>query len=57
MNGTVIELPGVTINQQAFELEYSSDKAYVVTFKDSQDKEVKITVCFGRITDVNVKPI
>lgn len=53
MNGTLIDIAGITVNVQPIDMEDSTDKAYVVTFKDNRDKQVELIISYGQITEVN----
>lgn len=51
MNGTVIDIQGITVDITPIEIEDSSDKAYVIDFKDGQNT-VTITILYGKIKEV-----
>lgn len=53
MNATLIDIPGLTINQQAVGLEDSTDKAYTLNISDGNNK-IQIEICFGKITNIIV---
>ena len=53
MNGTIIDIPGINVNVNPISLEDSSDKAYVITFKDEHGHNLKIETAFGKITNVS----
>ena len=53
MNGTLIDIAGITVNVQPIDIKDSTDKAYVVTFKDNRDKIVELIISYGQITEVN----
>lgn len=55
MNNTVINIQGIHVNQEVINLEDSTDTANVLSIKDEHGQEVRITVCFGKITDVTTK--
>lgn len=50
MNGTVIDIPGISVSVVSFPMEDSPDKQYSLTIKDEQGKEVEIVITFGKIT-------
>lgn len=51
MNGTVVDIPGITVSVVPHELPHSTDVAYTIEFMDGVGNRVKITTCFGRITE------
>lgn len=55
MNGTVIDIAGISCNVYPIDLEDSTDKAYLVTFKDNRGKVVELVISYGQITEVNEK--
>ena len=54
MNGTVIDITGITVDVQTIDLEDSTDKAYLLTIKD-EFKQVTLTISYGRITDETIR--
>ena len=54
MNGTVIDIAGITINVNSVCLECSSDKANILIISDGS-KIVTIDIAFGKIINVNEK--
>lgn len=52
MNNTVINIQGLTVIEERINMEDSTDYASVLVIKDEYGQEVRITVCFGKITDV-----
>lgn len=52
MNGTVIDIPGISVSIVQHELQDSTDKQYQVTMKDQHGNEVTVTIGFGKITEV-----
>lgn len=55
MNGTVIDIQGVTVNVQSIDLEDSTDKANIISFVDNRGKIVELIISYGQITEVNEK--
>lgn len=53
MNGTVIDIPGISVSVNPISLEDSSDKAYVINVKDSYGKIVTLEISFGKITNIS----
>lgn len=49
MNGTIIDIPGISVSVNPISLEDSTDKAHVITIKDEYGKQVQITIAFGKI--------
>lgn len=56
MNGTIIDIPGITVHITSHELLHSTDMAHTIVFKDSDGKTLKIIASFGRITDFELNP-
>ena len=54
MNGTVIDIPGVTVTVNPIELEDSTDMAHLISINDGK-KEISITIIYGRITETTEK--
>jgi hypothetical protein len=54
MNGTVIDIPGINVNVGVVNCNYGPDQAHTIEIKDGQ-KEVVITICYGKITEVKTK--
>jgi hypothetical protein len=52
MNGTVIDIPGISVSVTPHELQHSTDVCYTVDLVDRLGNKVKITVAFGKITEV-----
>lgn len=53
MNGTVIDIAGITVNVLPIDLEDSTDKAYLLTITDGH-KQITLSISYGRITDETV---
>ena len=51
MNGTVIDINGISCSVNPIELQDSTDKANIITISDG-DREVKIEIIFGKITQI-----
>ena len=49
MNGTIIDIPGITVSVHPISLEDSSDKAHIIIIKDEHNKEIKIEIIFDKI--------
>lgn len=54
MNGTVIDIPGITVSVTPIELQDSTDTAHLLTITDG-NKQIIITISYGRITDETVR--
>lgn len=52
MNGTIIDIQNINVSVTPIELQDSTDKAYVVVFKDSNDNEIIINISYGIIQEV-----
>jgi hypothetical protein len=52
MNGTVIDIPGITVNVSTVTSAYTPDLAHTIEIKDGKGNVVTLFVCYGRITDV-----
>lgn len=52
MNGTVIDIPGISVSVTPIDLQDSTDISYIIEIKDQQDHGVKLEVCYGRITAI-----
>jgi len=55
MNGTIIDIAGISCNVYPIDLEDSTDKAYLVSFIDNRGKQVELIISYGQITEVNEK--
>lgn len=55
MNGTVIDMPGITVNVNPITCEHSTDLAYIVELKDQHDHKVTVSICYGKITSIETK--
>lgn len=55
MNGTIIDIPGISVRINPISLEDSTDKAHVITIKDQNGKEIEIQIVFGKITKTSCK--
>lgn len=51
MNGTVIDIPGITVGVIPIELENSTDKSHIVTIKDNV-REITLHISYGQITQI-----
>lgn len=56
MNGTVIDIPGITVDVVPISLENSTDIAHVVTIKD-KEREIKLEILYGKITQITNEQI
>jgi hypothetical protein len=54
MNGTIIDIKGITTNITPVELEDSTDKSYLITISDG-NKEITITIAYEKICSCIVK--
>ena len=52
MNGTVIDIQGISVSVQSVSLEDSSDKAQTIIIRDEFKNEVSISIMFGKIISV-----
>lgn len=53
MNGTVIDIPGISVSITPHELTHSTDTAYTIEIKDKRGNKAAVYICYGKITDVN----
>jgi hypothetical protein len=51
MNGTLIDIQGITVSVTPIEMQDSTDKAYIISISDER-KITNITVIYGRIEEV-----
>lgn len=51
MNNTVIDIPGINVIHEIISMQDSTDQAHVILIKDEYNTEVRITICFGKITE------
>lgn len=54
MNGTVIDIPGISSIVIPIEMEDSTDKAYIISISDG-NKQVELYISYGKITELNTK--
>lgn len=52
MNDTNISISGIKVLHEIVDLQDSTDTANVIVIKDDYNNEVRVTTCFGKITDV-----
>ena len=57
MNGTLIDLPGITVFVQTIDLQDSTDQSHLIEIKDQHGTKLKVNVCFGRITEFELDPV
>lgn len=50
MNGTLIDISGVTVSTLTINGEDTTDQAHVITIKDEHGSEVTVTITYGKIT-------
>ena len=55
MNGTIVDIEGITINVMTIYGEHTTDKSYVLTIKDNQGKEIILSISYGTITDETIR--
>lgn len=55
MNLTVIDIPGIVVNQSHIHLEHSTDLASVLVIKDGHGNHVTMDFCYGKITSISIK--
>lgn len=53
MNGTVIDIEGISVDVNHISLEDSTDKAYMITIKDEHGRQIKIDIAFGEIINIS----
>lgn len=51
MNGTIIDVPGITINVASIDMQDSTDTAHVIIISDGE-KKVEIEINFGKIKSI-----
>ena len=54
MNGTVIDISGLSVKVIPIDLEDSTDKAHLLIISDG-NKEITLTISYGRITDETIR--
>lgn len=54
MNGTVIDINGISVQVIPITMEDSTDMAYLISIKDNK-KELLISVSYGQITNIDEK--
>lgn len=54
MNGTIIDIHGISVDVIPIDLEYSTDKSHLIVIKDNK-KELLIHVSYGQITHIDEK--
>lgn len=54
MNGTVIDISGLSVKVIPIDLEDSTDKAHLLIISDG-NKEITLTISYGRITDEEIR--
>ena len=52
MNGTIIDISGITVNVNTIDLEDSTDKASVLTIRDEAGEQITLNISYGKITEV-----
>lgn len=50
MNGTIIDISGITVSVTPIDLEDSTDKAHLLRITDG-NKTITLTISYGRITE------
>lgn len=55
MNGTIIDIPGISVSVNPIALQDSTDKAHTVTIKDQQGNSITIDIAFGKIIQTQWK--
>ena len=56
MNGTIIDINGITCTTNPIEMQDSTDKAHIITLSDGE-REVTIEIMFGKITQITNEKI
>lgn len=56
MNGTVIDVLGISCSVNKIEMQDSTDKATVITLSDGE-REVKIEILYGKINQITNEKI
>lgn len=54
MNGTIVDIPGVSVSVNPISMEDSTDLAHIVTITDGV-KEISIQIAFGKIINSTIK--
>ena len=54
LNGTVVDIEGITVQVIQVDLQDSTDKAHLLTITDGH-KQITLTISYGRITDEEVR--
>ena len=52
MNGTIIDISGITVNVNTIDLEDSTDKASVLTIRDEAGEQITLNISYVKITEV-----
>lgn len=52
MNGTIVDIEGISVSVTPIDLENSTDKAYLLQIKDNK-KVVSLHISYGQITEIN----
>lgn len=55
MNGTIIDIPGISVNVSPISMEHSTDVANVIELKDEKGNYVRVSVCYGKINLIESK--
>lgn len=50
MNGTVVDISGITVSTLTIDCEDTTDKAHIITIKDEYGSEISVTITYGKIT-------
>lgn len=56
MNGTVIDIPGITVNVLPIDLQDSSDQSHILSIGDGK-RMITIQVVYGNITQITNEEI
>lgn len=56
MNGTVIDIPGITVDVIPISLEHSTDQAHIVRIRD-KEREITLEISYGKITQITNETI
>lgn len=56
MNGTVVDIEGITVSVIPIELENSTDKAHLLTIKDN-NRVITLSISYGQITQITNEQI
>lgn len=56
MNGTIVDIAGISVQVIPIDLQDSTDQAHIITIKDNE-REIKLEIIYGKITQITNEPI